>query len=174
MSSVPDFFALLELTPDFDMDAQALETAYFKQQRLYHPDRYVGRPAADRQQALMRSVDINDAYHTLKNPLSRAQYILHLQGIAVGTERDSIKPSPALLMETMEWRENIDAGNTQELEKMDRELSDKVAQSLTGLTSFYRGQAWEAMAHETLRLGYLHKAREAVTQRLKRLEKQAS
>lgn len=173
-SAAPDFFALLELAPDFELDAQALEAAYFRQQRLYHPDRHAGKPAAERQQALMRSVDINDAYHTLKDPLSRAQYLLYRRGIAVGMEHDTVKPAPALLAETLEWREQIDAAAGGGLQEMDAALAASEAQSLETLSAHFRAQAWDAMAHEALRLGYLRKAREAVAQRRKKLEKQAS
>ncbi len=100
------YFTLSSISPAFDLDLQALEAAYFTAQRQYHPDRFAGKPAAERQQAMQRSADINQAYETLKNPLKRAQYLLHLQGITVGTEQDSVKPSQELLMETMEWREH--------------------------------------------------------------------
>jgi molecular chaperone HscB len=155
-----NYFTLLSLTPEFQLDSQALESAYFSAQRQYHPDRFVGKPAQERQQALQRSLDINQAYNTLKNPLPRAQYLLHLQGIAVGTDHDSVKPSASLLMETMEWRETIDGAD--DLAKLGGSLNEAIAQSEKHIAGAYDDKSWDAMAQETLRLGYLLKSADAI------------
>lgn len=169
-----NFFELLGLSPAFDIDLQALESAYFKAQRACHPDRFVGKSAADRQAALLRSGDVNTAYQTLKNPLPRAQYLLHLQGIAVGTEADSIKPTPALLMETMEWREKIAAADDADtINTLDNTLAAMIAASEQSLSKHFSAGRFADMVQEALRLGYLLKAREAVTLQQKRREKQA-
>ena len=145
-----DYFGLLGLNPQFDLDLPALEQAYFKAQRQYHPDRFVSKSAPERQQALQQSMDINQAYDTLKNPLTRAQYCLHLHGITVGTEKDSVKPSQATLIEAMELRE--EPPQKAALEQM-------IADSIQTLSRHYSASAFDAMAQETLRLGYLMKAR---------------
>jgi molecular chaperone HscB len=49
---------------------------------------------------------INKAYHTLKNPLDRAHYILGENGIKIG--EDESLSDPELLMEVMEFREELD------------------------------------------------------------------
>lgn len=148
MQQSPDFFSLLEILPAFGVDKKTLEEAYFKQQRLYHPDRFAGKPAPERQAATARSVDINQAYQTLKDPLKRAQYLLKLQGITVGTDHDSVKPSHELLTEVMEWRETgIEVPA----------LKEQQQQSIAKIAEHYRTGAWEAMAQETLRLGYIVK-----------------
>ena len=146
--SAPDYFGLLGLSPAFTLDLQALETAYFTQQRLYHPDRFVGKPDAERLQALNRSADVNKAYNMLKNPLTRAQYLLHLQGIAVATEADTIKPSQALLTEIMGLRE--EGVDKQKLQRM-------IAASEAIIAAHFAAAAFEQMAQETMRLGYLVK-----------------
>lgn len=160
-----DYFDLLGLTPQFDIDLKALESAYFKAQREHHPDRFAGKPAAERQAALQRAGDINTAYDTLKNPLKRAQYLLSLQGIRIGTENDSVKPSPGLLQETLEWREEIEEATPEKLTKLDNSLKAMQEKSIVLLSSHYVESLWDMMAQETLRLGYIGKALEAVRQR---------
>ena len=54
----------------------------------------------------MQSSVINKAYHTLKDPLSRAQYLLKQKGIQIN-EGDSLS-DPELLMEVMEFREELE------------------------------------------------------------------
>ena len=48
----------------------------------------------------------NEAYQTLKNPLSRARYLLHLHGVDIQEESNTAM-SAEFLMEQMEWREAI-------------------------------------------------------------------
>jgi molecular chaperone HscB len=49
----------------------------------------------------------NEAYQTLRDPLKRATYLLHLRGIDVQAENNTAMP-PAFLMQQMEWRESLD------------------------------------------------------------------
>lgn len=56
--------------------------------------------------AQLQSSVINKAYNTLKNPLTRAQYILEQNGYKIN-ESDSLS-DPELLMEVMEFREELE------------------------------------------------------------------
>lgn len=144
-------FEIFSITPAFDMDLAKLEAEYFMAQRLFHPDRFVGKPSEEKIAALQKSMDINQAYEILKNPLKRAQHLLQLQGIIVGTDADSVKPSPVLLMEIMELREQLEEG------KIADQLSDLYKNSLLDISKYYANKEWQKMAQETLRLGYLVK-----------------
>jgi molecular chaperone HscB len=161
-----DYFSLLSQPREFSFDPGKLESAYFAAQRQYHPDRFVGKPAPERLAAVQKSADINKAYETLKNPLRRSQYLLHLQGITVGTEADSIKPSAVLLAETIEWRERIaEAQDAETLEMLKDELEKLMSRSLKILANNFLYAQWNEMAQETLRLGYIIKAQEALKAR---------
>ncbi|MFO0389027.1 MAG: Fe-S protein assembly co-chaperone HscB [Alphaproteobacteria bacterium] len=146
-----NYFELLNITPAFDIDLGTLEKAYFTEQRKYHPDRFAIKPVAEKHAAMQRSVDINNAYNTLKDPLKRAQYLLSLNGIIVGTDKDTVKPSQHLLIEVMGWREECIAA--EKLENLRKESIEMIAKHT--ITS-----AWEAIAQETLRLGYIVKTLE--------------
>lgn len=143
-----NYFELLHIPETFLMDLSALEAAYFAAQRASHPDRFIGKPQAERMAAMQRSVDINNAYHTLKDPLSRARYLLHLNGVEVGTDRDTVKPSQALLMEVMELRETPPDA---------KRLAGLREASIARIAKLSGAKDWPAMAEETLRLGYLMK-----------------
>ena len=161
-----NYFELLGSSPSFDLNLKTLESAYFAAQRQYHPDRFVGKPPEERAAAAQRSADINKAYETLKTPLKRAQYLLYLQGITVGTEADSIKPSEALLMETMEWRERIaEAKDKDLLNGLHGELEKLMSRSVKVIANNHMFAQWDTMAQETLRLGYIIKAQEELQRR---------
>jgi molecular chaperone HscB len=171
MSSPINYFSLLGLAPAFDVDLQALEKAYFTAQRQYHPDRFVGKPAAERQQAMQTSVDINNAYTTLKDPHSRACYVLKQQGIEVADSKTAAKPSQSLLMSIMEWREGVqEAQSEDELAKLEASLAGLQKAALEAISQAFLKADWDGMAQETMRLGYLAKTREEIAQKLKRLK----
>jgi molecular chaperone HscB len=103
-----DPFETFGLAPAFDLDPLALEARHRELSRALHPDRYAGRPASERQQALGRAIEVNDAARILKSPIRRAQALLARLGHPV-TETSSPPASPELLMRVMELREGLAA-----------------------------------------------------------------
>lgn len=169
MDLVPPF-DILGLPPAFDLDAKALEAAYFQEQRRFHPDRFVARPEAERAEALRRSVDINEAYRTLKEPLSRAQALLLAQGIRVGTDNDTIKPSAALLMESMVWHEAVEEAQTEpQLSVEEERLQAAYCDCMARISALYREAQYESMAQAVLSFIYVLKAKEAASLKRARL-----
>lgn len=153
------FFTLLDLPARFDLNLKTLEQHYFAAQRQWHPDRFVGQGADMRGEAAAKSVLINDAYDTLKNPLERAKHLLELQGFFID---DETNPPPALLMEMMELRERIhDASNDgRALLAMVEEIKALATSCHRELSAAFEANNHEAAQAETLRLGYLGKAME--------------
>ena len=147
-----NYFALLELPVAFDLDKEHLRKLYTQLQQRFHPDRVATLSTEDRQKNLQLSMDINQAYHTLKDPLLRAQHLLALEGIQVNGENDTIKPPPALLMEMMEFREAIQEGSVVHLQA----LQD----ALDSLSNAFRTKHMARAAEETIRLRYIEKIRQ--------------
>lgn len=171
---IPDYFALLGIEPAFDIDLAALEAAYFKAQRQYHPDRFIGKPPAERQQALQLSVDCNNGYQTLKDPHSRAVYLLKQRNIHVADSKEAEKPSQALLMEIMQWREDIDeAESPTALKAQEEALLGLKSEAVRNISQAFDTQDWQAMAQATMRLGYLNKTMGDIAIKAKRLALQA-
>ncbi|MGU3845969.1 Fe-S protein assembly co-chaperone HscB, partial [Vibrio diabolicus] len=61
----------------------------------------------DRLMAVQKAAQINDAYQVLKNPISRAEYILAEQGVEIRGEQQTMQ-DPMFLMEQMELREELE------------------------------------------------------------------
>lgn len=109
-----DPFATLGVEPRFDLAPDELERRYRELSRAVHPDRHSAGAASLRRAALSRSMDINEAYRTLRDPIRRAEKLLELRGVAVGDGHEP-KPSGALLMEMMEAREALsEAGHAKD------------------------------------------------------------
>ena len=58
-----------------------LEQRYRALSRQFHPDYFYNASPAERRASLERSSYLNDAYRTLKNPISRIEYLLKVEGV---------------------------------------------------------------------------------------------
>jgi len=121
----PDPFTLLEVEPRFDLDMTLLEKRHRDISRVLHPDRYAGRPSGERQQALGRAIEVNEAYRTLRDPVRRAVALLARHG-RVDDEAEKPRADPALLMEVMERREALAEARRSGDRTAVRRLSDTV------------------------------------------------
>ena len=112
-----DFFGVLGLARKLKIDAADLEQRYRALSRQCHPDYFYNAPAAERRASLERSSYLNDAYRTLKNPMSRIEYLLKLErpmerdlSAEARSGDDGAKAEPpALLEEIFALNEELDA-----------------------------------------------------------------
>lgn len=120
-----DYFTLFGVEPGFRLDMVRLERAYLDLQARVHPDRHAHLPQAQQRQALQWATRVNEAWRTLRQPLSRALYLLERAGVAVGLETNTAM-SPEFLIEQMEWREAVEeareGGDGQALEHLHQRL----------------------------------------------------
>jgi molecular chaperone HscB len=98
---VIDYFALFGIPRALNLSLADLQERFYKLSRELHPDRFMRKPEAERQQALDMSSALNDANRTLKDPIKRAQYLLALEGFDIGEQRSKDVP-PELLEEVFE------------------------------------------------------------------------
>lgn len=99
-------FELLGVPLLFALDEQELERRHRELSRALHPDRYAGRPASERHEALSRAISVNEAFRQLRDPISRAEALLSQLGRDV-SETNLPRPDAALLMSVMEQREEL-------------------------------------------------------------------
>lgn len=167
-----NYFTLLGIAESFDLDIKGLEKAYFDIQRAAHPDRQIGKSEAERIIAIERSMDANEAYEALKNPLTRAEHLLALKAVHVNSEADTVKPSQALLVEMMELREQI-ADSREDGRKLLQLVSDirKAADDSTdAIAEALAANDLDHAAQCTIRLHYLGKAAEEAHMYLYRIK----
>jgi len=101
------YFELFELPERFQVDPARLDEAFRRAQSAVHPDRYAHAGDAEQRLALQLSAQVNEAYRTLKNPVSRASYLLGLHHVDAFDETDTAMPGDFLMLQ-MEWREELD------------------------------------------------------------------
>ena len=103
----PSHFELFGVEPRFALDAGALERSYREIQSRVHPDRFAHAGEAERRASLQWTTRVNEAFQTLKNPVSRARHLLELHGVDVAFETNTAMPQD-FLMQQMELREALD------------------------------------------------------------------
>ncbi len=102
-----NYFELFGLPVDFIIDGAALAERYRDLQRVVHPDRYANGTEQEQRLSLQQATRINEAYETLKNPVTRAQYLLSLHGIDMQAEKETTRDT-AFLMEQLQLREELE------------------------------------------------------------------
>ncbi|MCW0209005.1 Fe-S protein assembly co-chaperone HscB [Achromobacter veterisilvae] len=102
-----DHFSLFGLPARFDLDGQALETAWRAVAAQVHPDRYATASPAERRVAMQWAARANEAYRQLRDPLLRARYLCEQAGVDLQTESNTSMDG-AFLMQQMTWREMLD------------------------------------------------------------------
>ncbi|MGJ7914237.1 Fe-S protein assembly co-chaperone HscB [Massilia sp. LXY-6] len=99
-------FELFQLPARFDVDMDALDSAYREVQGRVHPDRFVNASDAEKRVAMQWATRANEAYQTLRNPMLRARYLCELNGVDLQTESNTAMPMD-FLMQQMELREAL-------------------------------------------------------------------
>jgi molecular chaperone HscB len=127
-----DHFALFGVKPAFRLDLSDLDSRYRDIQAQVHPDRFAHAGEAERRLSMQWATHANEAYQTLKRPLERAKYLLHLAGHDIQAESNTAMPAD-FLMEQMEWREAVmdarNGGDHHELEHLHNRLRGDVTNS---------------------------------------------
>jgi molecular chaperone HscB len=104
-----DFFAFLGLPRRLNLDAQELERRFRELSRQFHPDYFYNASPAERLASLERSSYLNDAFRTLRNPVSRIEHLLAIEGLAPATgDNGNATVPPGLLEEVFELNEQLD------------------------------------------------------------------
>jgi molecular chaperone HscB len=94
-----DYFSFLGLPRKLNLDPKLLEQQFRALSRQFHPDYFYNSPPTERRASLERSSYLNDAYRTLKQPVSRVSYLLEVEGVLKPSDHESGKKVPASLLE---------------------------------------------------------------------------
>ncbi|MDQ7989413.1 MAG: Fe-S protein assembly co-chaperone HscB [Candidatus Dactylopiibacterium sp.] len=167
-----EYFSLFGLPERYALDMGQLDAAYRHVQAQVHPDRFAHRPEAERRVAMQWATHANEAFRTLRNPVSRARYLLARRGAAIDVERNTAM-SGAFLMQQMEWREAVEEaqGDGTELERLNRELARDERVMLDDLKHAIDDDGDTALASELVRrLMFMEKLRHELSDALALLE----
>ncbi len=169
-----DYFALFGLTPAFRIDEERLEQAYLDLQGRVHPDRFAHLSDAEKRQSMQWATHVNEAFRTLKGPLTRGHYLLELRGVDPAFDTNTAM-SAEFLMEQMEWREALGEAREAADEDVLDELARHIRQNTRALVEELGRQLddtvdLEAAADTIRRMKFLEKLQHEINDALTALE----
>ena len=101
-----DYFTLLGLPRKLVVDADEIEKRFHQLSWKLHPDNFMRASEYERALSLERSSQLNDAFRTLRDPVSRVEYLLSQAGMRREGEKKQQAP-PELLEEVFELNESL-------------------------------------------------------------------
>ncbi len=167
-----DYFTFFGLPYKLNLDTAQLEREFYALSRKLHPDINATANSSEQEWSLEKTSQLNDAYRTLKDPVSRTEYLLRLQGIQLeeqskaatdearktGTAKKQVVP-PDLLeevfelnMQLEELRMNKKTGDddpelVSQLHDAKRHLAEKQSSMLAELSAAWN--QWDALVDRT-------------------------
>ncbi len=152
-----DYFAFFGLPHKLTVDTERLEKDFYELSRRLHPDVYAQAQNREQQWSLEQTSRLNDAYRTLKDPIKRTEYLLHLEGVqleeqskaateaarASGEMKKQVIP-PALLEEIFELNMQLEeARMNKKTGERDAELEKELLQQKTKLEHQFQALSQE-------------------------------
>lgn len=158
------YFSLFDLPVSFDVDLNLLTQRYREVQKKVHPDNFASGSDKERRLAVQKSSEINDAFETLKSPLTRAEYMVMEHGFDVRHEQTTIKDG-MFLMQQMELREELEEiESADDIESAFDDFYDDVKQLVAQYTeqfvALFEAQDYEAAAAAVRKLRFIYKLKD--------------
>lgn len=137
-------FELFDLPVALDIDLATLKANFLRLQQQYHPDK-----AEDKNQAMIKSSEVNQAYKVLSNVDSRAGYLLALK--KQDYHLDQSIGDFEFLQSAMEIREQLDeASSPEDLNSLKVEVQQWMDGLVREFKIDYQDEDW-AESRDTVR-----------------------
>ncbi|MEZ8581187.1 co-chaperone HscB [Vibrio splendidus] len=161
-----NYFELFGLPLQFQLDGSLLSSQFRDLQRQFHPDKFAIASERDRLLAVQKAAQINDAYQVLKNPISRAEYLLVQHGEDIRGEQQTMQ-DPMFLMEQMELREELediaDSSDPEDaLFAFEGKVSKMYKQQLSAIQQELESEAWLEAADRVRKLKFIAKLKNEI------------
>ncbi|GLR07243.1 co-chaperone protein HscB [Vibrio hyugaensis] len=159
-------FELFGLPSQFKLDGSLLSSQFRELQKRFHPDNFATASERDRLMAVQKAAQINDAYQILKQPISRAEYLLAENGIEIRGEQQTMQ-DPMFLMEQMELREELeeiaDSSDPESaLFDFDSKVSKMYKQHLASVEKELDNSLWPEAADRVRKLKFIAKLKNEI------------
>ncbi len=160
-----NFFDIFQLDKTFDINYNMLEKNYRNLASQYHPDRTTMLSAFEQRQQMMLFTTINQAYETLKNPLSRANYLLKLNGIDADEKHTNIDSD--FLIQQMQWHEELEtAQTTEEYKSINNKILMEKQEIINKLTDDFAKSNYNSALENFQRARFIYKLLEEINNKL--------
>lgn len=144
MLNEQSYFELFGLPVALALDLHQLEKRFQQLQKSIHPDMYVSRGDEEQAIAKGRSAAASEAYATLRNPISRAKYVLGMLGVDLESHT---LDDQQLLMEIMDHQEEVEdaRGDAKLLQKQAESFITEQNRALAQAQELYERHGEDAL-----------------------------
>ena len=147
-----NFFELFNLPISVDINVESLELNYKKLQKSFHPDNFINSTIVEQTSALRLSSPINDGYNTLKNIVTRIEYILTINGFIVDDSK-TFRDKEFLIkqIEINDFIESISSNNNQSnvdifIKNIGQSMHDTIIEIKKSIDDENYNNAWENLS----------------------------
>jgi len=144
-----------------------LKNRFWKLQSIVHPDKYTQKDDKEKQLSEEHSSFLNNAYKTLRNPFSRANYLLAVLTNFKETSKKAVDNEFAMKM--MELNEEIEELN--DVKALEEKLADveaKLGQLFSQLEECFKNNKLEEANKILDALRYFNRAKTFINKKLGR------
>ena len=148
-----DYFSFFGMPRLLNIDLSQLEREFYALSRKLHPDRYAQSESKEQQWSLEKTSQLNDAYRTLRDPISRTEYLLRTEGVNFGEQSKSATEEarssgkakqqaipPDMLEEVFELNMQLEeARMNKKMGEQDESLAKELEQTRAQLQERYKG-----------------------------------
>lgn len=164
-----NYFDFFSLPTEYDISLDLLEKKYVLTQQSSHPDKLSNKPADERYKALNHSIEANNAYTTLKDPLLRAKHLLSLRNINIDQEIRVNTPTQ-LLQQTFIDRENVEeTDNINELRSLLAQAKKDTQEIEQQLIQQFKDNILKNIILQTIKLQYKTKLISEIKNKIKKI-----
>ena len=161
-----NYFELFGLPTQFQRDGSLLSSQFRELQKRFHPDNFATASERDRLMSVQKTAEINDANQILKSPISRAEYLLSLNGVELRGEQQTLQ-DPMFLMEQMELREELEAITDNSdaesaLFDFDSKVEKMYKQHLIQVEQELNSEQWNSAADTVRKLKFIAKLKNEI------------
>ena len=119
------YFEIFDVEINISIDLNDLDSKYLKLQSKFHPDKFIKAFSIEKSMAVRISTHINDGYKTLKDLVSRVDYILKINNFIID-ENKTFKNSK-FLVEQMELTEIIKDSEKSKYDAIRMDIKNKIS-----------------------------------------------
>ncbi len=156
-----NYFEIFNLPVSFDLDNQQLSALYRELQKEVHPDKFVSAGEQQSRLAVQITSLVNQAFDTLKSPVSRAHYLLKLAGLDIDHDQDTTM-DPMFLMEQMELREEIEEVRSKgdplaEIDRLMKQVKSTLNDVMHSYSAAYQAEDYKGAYEWSRKMQFLNK-----------------
>ena len=175
-----DYFAVFGLPRKVGLDRAELEGRFYELSRKFHPDFFQSATPAEQAKSLEQSALVNQAYRALRDPISRAEYLIRLEQEGEAAKGIRAKAPGDLLEEMLEVQEALEEAKASGLgveirARLERERERLMARRAAEEARLLNvGKEWDALVdgsgrvprdRDAIRVTLLNRMKEILTAR---------